>query len=99
MRNYIAYGCLVLLVGLTYPIAARSEINCRPLEPLPAANKSLEMEGKLRADLGGFASKIFGGRGEFEAAYKDVATNVLKEFPNADRLFVWQFSVYYFCEA
>lgn len=85
---------LPLFMAIT-PAAA---IECSDLKPLPPKNEDASFTGKLDASLDGFFAKLASVGTRVEGTYRQVATNVLAEIPNADKLYMWERVLYLNCQ-
>ncbi|HEX3348052.1 MAG TPA: hypothetical protein VHS58_08135 [Acetobacteraceae bacterium] len=77
---------------------AGAALQCDKLQPLPAQNTDRSFTGKLNAAVDGWFAKLAKIDGGAEGTYRDVSQNVLKEFPQADRLYVWDRVIYLKCQ-
>lgn len=80
---------------LAYGNASAQE--CDPLKPSPPRNLSEEVVGKIDAKVSGLASKLLNAGGTLEGTYRQASTDVLSEYPNADRLYLWDRTIYLYC--
>ncbi|MDP1582550.1 MAG: hypothetical protein Q8M18_03890 [Bradyrhizobium sp.] len=85
---------LFLMLGSTHAVAADM---CDPLKPNPARNISQEIKGKIDAKVDGFAKRLIMIGGNIDGTVRDVSNDVLKDYPNADKLYVWDRVLYIFC--
>ena len=85
---------LPLYVAIT-PAAA---FDCSDLKPTPPKNESTSFTGKLDASVDGFFAKLASVGTKVEGTYNKVATDVLAEIPNADKLYMWERVLYLNCE-
>lgn len=72
---------------------------CDPLRPNPPRNVSEEMIGKIDAKVDGLARRLVDARGTLDGTYKQISVDVLKDYPGADRLYLWDKTIYMFCIA
>jgi hypothetical protein len=91
---------LKVLVAVTFGLAAAPALalDCSPLKPTPPQNTDTSFTGKLDASVGGVFAKIAKVGTSIEGTYKDVAKDVLPEFPAADRLYMWERVLYLQCQ-
>src|SRR5947209_3256237 len=92
-------GCVVLRAIAYFAMSAFStsafgQVNCEPLRPTPPQNITSEATGKIDATLGRFANVY----GTIEGTYREATNDVLKDYPSADRLFLWSRMLYLYCE-
>lgn len=73
-------------------------LDCGPLRPKGGEQGSTEFKGKVEGAVKGLFSKIVGAKADIEGAYRDVTQDVLKEYPNADRLYIWERLIFMQCE-
>ncbi|MBO9473428.1 hypothetical protein J7413_07740 [Shimia sp. R10_1] len=73
-------------------------LDCTPLEPTPPEDQSIQITGTIDAEVSGILGKLTGAGADLEGAYSEISKNVLSEFPNADKLFMWSKLVYLRCE-
>jgi hypothetical protein len=83
-----------LIVGSTPGLAADT---CDALKPNPPRNTSQEIVGKVDAKLEGLLKRLFAAGASIDGTVRDVSNDVLKDYPNADRLYVWDKLLYIFC--
>jgi hypothetical protein len=83
-----------LILGSHHALAADM---CDNLKPNPARNTSQEIVGKIDAKIGGLAQRLFTGGATVDGALRDVSTDVLKNYPNADKLYIWDRLLYFYC--
>src|SRR5947209_15639921 len=82
------------IVGLSQ--GARAD-QCDPLKPTPPQNISQEIVGKFEAKVDGLARRLVTVGGNIDGTFREVTKDVLKEYPNADRLYMWARTLYLFC--
>ena len=87
----------LIAAGLVTPSKSFA-INCGPLEPKGGSNVDQSFQGKLSGKIDGLFSRIAGGQGNVEGAYREVHVDVLKEYPNASKNFIWERLIYLQCE-
>ncbi|NEK17470.1 hypothetical protein [Rhizobium leguminosarum] len=73
-------------------------IECADLKPAPPVNTNTSFVGKLDASLDGFFAKLAAVGTTAEGNYSTVSNNVLKEFPSADRLYMWERVLFLQCQ-
>jgi hypothetical protein len=79
-------------------ITPAAAIECTDLKPLPPKNENTSFTGKLDASVDGFFAKLASVGTKVEGTYHQVATNVLAEIPNADKLYMWERVLYLNCQ-
>jgi hypothetical protein len=87
-------GVVATAFMLTLSTAAFAQLNCDPLKPTPPQNISLEVTGRIDTTLQKFVSL----GGTIEGTYREAAIDVLKDYPDAGRLFLWSRMLYLYCE-
>jgi hypothetical protein len=73
-------------------------LDCSPLVPRGGADQETTFEGKLAGKINGLFSKLAGVDVDLEGLYSKVSTDVLKEYPNANHLYIWERLIYLQCE-
>jgi hypothetical protein len=76
----------------------QAAVQCDKLQPLPPQNVDRSYTGKLTAAVDGWFAKLAKVDGGAEGTYRDVSSNVLAQFPNADRLYMWERVLYLKCQ-
>jgi hypothetical protein len=91
---------LKVLIAITLGLAATPAlaVDCSPLKPIPPQNTDTTFTGKLDASVGGVFAKIAKIGANVEGTYKDVAKDVLPEFPSADKLYMWERVLFLQCQ-
>jgi hypothetical protein len=91
---------LILTLTLTgvFCSVCHAEINCEPLRPNPPRNISRETAGKIDLKVDTIFKKFANAGGTIDGAYIEVSDDVLKEYPNADKLYMWDRLIYLTCE-
>ena len=79
-------------------VAAATGVDCSGLRPIPPQNVSRDIAGKLDAAVDGWFAKIAKVGGAVDGTYKEVADNVLPQFPHADQLYIWERVLYLKCQ-
>jgi hypothetical protein len=64
--------------------------DCSPLRPQPPKDSTQNFTGKLDASVDGLFAKLATVGTKVEGTYTEVANNVLMQFPNADKLYMWE---------
>jgi hypothetical protein len=70
---------------------------CDALKPNSPRNTSQEIVGKIDAKVEGLARRLFSGGASIDGTVREASSDVLKDYPNADRLFVQERVLYMFC--
>jgi hypothetical protein len=83
-----------LILGSTPGLAADK---CDPLKPNPPRNTSQEIVGKVDAKLDGLFKRLFVAGASIDGTVREASNDVLKDYPNADRLYVWDRVLYMYC--
>ena len=73
-------------------------VDCSEVRPATPQNTDVSLTGKLEARVDGLFKKLVSPQAEIEGSYRKVATDLLPEFPNADRVFVWQQVLFLQCQ-
>jgi hypothetical protein len=89
-------GAVAILGGVAQPSLAA--IQCDKLQPVPPQDVDRTYSGKLNAAVDGWFAKLAKVDGGAEGTYHDVSSNVLMQFPQADRLYVWDRVLYLKCQ-
>ncbi|MBS0249375.1 MAG: hypothetical protein JSR61_22415 [Proteobacteria bacterium] len=97
MRFHYPIVLATLLVAQCFE-AALSE-QCDPLRPNPPRNVSEEMIGKIDAKVDVLARRFVNVGGALDGTYKQISVDVLKDYPGADKLYLWDKTIYMFCIA
>jgi len=82
--------------ALSLPIPSYAEVSCEPLRPTPPQNINTAVFGRIDSKIQRFTDN--GGGRAIEGAYTELVTDVLKEYPSADRLYLWGRMLYLYCE-
>jgi hypothetical protein len=86
---------LPILFAAITPAAA---LDCSDLKPLPPKNEDTSFTGKVDASVDGIFAKLASVETKVEGTYRQVATDVLAQIPNADKLYMWARVLYLNCE-
>jgi hypothetical protein len=93
---------VVTLVFLSFSVQALGQtlgIDCEPLKPVPPQDTSTEITGKLDTNISGaLLKKLADPKVAVEGTYRDVTNNVLKEFPNADQVYIKEKTLFLYCQ-
>jgi hypothetical protein len=72
--------------------------SCDPLRPNAPRDFSRESTEKVDAAIEGATKRLFAANsGKLEIAYHEISADVLKQYPNADRLYLWERTIYLYC--
>ena len=94
MSHHGFLRCLAFGATLAVCSAASAQIHCDPLTPAQPRDMALTVTGKIDEALLKFVNK----QGAIEGTYTEASKDILKEYPNADRLFLWSRMLYLYCE-
>ncbi|MBV9538870.1 MAG: hypothetical protein JOY70_08075 [Acidisphaera sp.] len=95
-KTALALGLVLTMGGLRVAPAAADP--CDKLQPLPPQDTDRSATGKLDAAVDGWFAKLAKVGGGAEGTYRDVSRNVLPQFPDADRLYVWDRVIFLKCQ-
>jgi len=98
MRNLALVIGLALGAGAVAIAPVHAAVQCDALQLLPPRNTDRTFTGKLDAAVDGWFSKLAKVDGGAEGTYRDVSTYVLEQFPQADKLYVWERVIYLKCQ-
>ncbi|BFT30561.1 hypothetical protein D210916BOD24_17370 [Alteromonas sp. D210916BOD_24] len=73
-------------------------INCVPLEPKGGQDIDLDTKGSIDGKIKGAMSKIVGLEVDIDGAYSLVRRETLKEYPDANQLYIWERLLFLNCE-
>lgn len=73
-------------------------LDCTPLTPQPPKDTTQSFTGKLDASVDGFFAKLASVGTKVEGTYVDVAKNVLVEYPEANKLYMWERVLFLQCQ-
>jgi hypothetical protein len=88
----------VFLLILAFAAAPAEAFDCSDLKPVPPKNESTSFTGKLDASVDSFFAKLASAGAKVDGTYSKVATNVLAEIPNADRIYMWERVLFLNCQ-
>jgi hypothetical protein len=90
---------LVMLLSfcLGYTASANA-VDCSPLAPTPPQDISVSVTAKFEAAIRGAFSNLVGGKTDVEGTYQKVAKDVLPQFPDGSKLYMWDRVVFLHCE-
>ena len=94
IRNVNSVAAFVAILAATSPAKADK---CDALAPTNAQDITKEFQGKIDGELKGWVSRIAGGGASVEGLYKEIETDVLNKYPDANKLYVWQRIFYLAC--
>jgi len=70
---------------------------CDPLVPTTAQNVDDDFKGRMEGELKGIISRLAGGAASIDGEYRRIATDELNNYPDSDKLYVWQRIIYLAC--
>jgi hypothetical protein len=73
-------------------------LDCSGLKPEPPKETTTSFVGKLDASVNSLFAKLATAGAKVEGTYSNVAKNVLDEFPNADKLYMWERVLFLQCQ-
>ena len=85
----------LLLCLATFPASADDK--CDALKPTNAENLDESVRGKIDGEIKGALSRLAGGAASIDGEYRELLTDTLRDYPNADKLYVWQRILYLEC--
>jgi ankyrin repeat protein len=88
----------VILSLLTCLVSSAVALDCSPLVPRTGANQEIQFEGKLTGKVDGIFYKLGGVGVELDGVYSEVTNDVLKEYPDASRTYIWERLIFLQCE-
>jgi hypothetical protein len=99
MKCRVAVVILVLIgsTALLGPTPVSAADSCEPLKPNVPQDTSREIVGKIDAKVDGLAKRLFMVGGNIDGTVREASKDVLKDYPNADKLYVWERILYMFC--
>jgi hypothetical protein len=83
----------VLILTLLGKFSLSMAMDCSPLEPNMGVDK--EVKNHLEGNINVLFKKL--GSAEFKNEYQKIEKNVLTQFPNSDRLLMWNTQIYLLC--
>jgi hypothetical protein len=89
---------LALAFFIVVQVTAAAAVRCDGLQPIPPQNTDQHFTGKLNVAVDGWFAKLAKVGGTAEGTYQEVANNVLPNFPQADRLYMWERVLYLKCQ-
>jgi hypothetical protein len=95
-QGLLAATCLAfLLISRSGPAEA---LNCKPLEPRGGENVDQTLQGKVDGTVDGLFKKLIGVQASLDGLYRDVRTDVLRAYPDASELYIWERLIFLKCE-
>jgi plasmid stability protein len=89
----------ILLVSVIMMMAGSAlAVDCSVVQPTPPQNSDSTSSGGLDVTVDGFVKKLLTVRGNIEGTYRNVITNIQPQFPNADRIYVWERILFLECQ-
>jgi len=71
--------------------------DCRPLEPRGGLSSDASFQGKIKGQIDGVFAKLAGASADVEGAYRQIISDVLKDYPDASRIYIWERIIYLQC--
>lgn len=84
-----------VLVSFATPSLAQDE--CAGLTPKGGEEITESFKGSIEGEVEGIVSKLAGGSASIEGEYLRLETDTLKDYPEANKVFVWQSIIYLAC--
>jgi hypothetical protein len=78
--------------------AFAASFDCTALRPEPPKNTDVTYTGKLNGKFDGLFKKLASIGADLEGTYRDISSNVLKDFPDASKLYMWERLLYLQCQ-
>jgi hypothetical protein len=89
----IVFGAVAFL-----SVSPAAALDCSPLAPLPPKDTNVTFNGKIDAAVDGLFAKLASVGAKVEGRYEEVSKTVLKEFPNADKVYMWERVIFLQCQ-
>lgn len=86
---------IFLLCFATFPVSA--EDKCDALKPTNAQDVDEAFKGKMEGEIKGVLSRLAGGAASIDGEYTKLTTDELKNYPESNKLYVWQRIIYLVC--
>jgi hypothetical protein len=93
-RVTLAFAALVVILSASLPAKAD---RCDALAPTNAQDVDEQFKGKLDGEINGRLSSLIGGSASIEGLYRNVETDQLRNYPDSNKLYVWQRIIYLVC--
>jgi len=93
-----AAGALITAAALTMFAGTAYAVDCNDLKPIPPTDQDKALTVKIDGEINGLLSKIAGGKINSEGSYRNIASNVLPKFPDANKLYMWERVLYIQCQ-
>jgi len=93
-RVTAAFAVLIGILSASPPAKADK---CDALAPTNAQNVDEQFNGKLEGEIKGMLSHLAGGAASIEGLYRKVETDQLMNYPDSNKLYVWQRIIYLTC--
>lgn len=90
-KHYLA----VAIIFVATPILAQEE--CAGLTPKGGEEITESFKGSIEGEVEGIVAKLAGGSASIEGEYLRLETDTLKDYPEANKVFVWQSIIYLAC--
>ena len=89
---------MLLVYVITMMAGSALAADCSDVRPTPPQNSDSTGVGGLDVTLDGFFKKLLNVRGDIEGNYRNVITDIQPQFPNADRIYVWERILFMQCQ-
>lgn len=95
----LRYGSICLVaVGLHLLSApASAQDHCEGLSPRGGEEVSESFKGAISGQVEGVVAKLAGGSASIEGEYVRLESDTLRDYPEANKIFVWQSIIYLAC--
>jgi hypothetical protein len=84
-----------LLCLATFPVNADDK--CDALKPQNAQDVDENFKGTIEGEIKGVLSRLAGGAADVKGEYRKLVTDKLKDYPDSDKLYVWDRILYLAC--
>jgi hypothetical protein len=93
-RVTAAFAALVVILLASLPAKAD---RCDALAPKNAQDVDEQFRGRLDGEIKGMLSRLAGGAASIEGLYRKVETGQLRNYPDSNKLYVWERIIYLAC--
>ena len=84
-------------VALLWTVPGLAQDECAGLTPKGGAEVTETFKGSIEGEVKGIVSKLAGGSASIEGEYLRLESDTLKDYPEANKVFVWQSIIYLAC--
>ena len=91
-----AFVSIALFVLTTH---AANALDCKSLEPRGGASTDTNLRGNLNGKIDGLFSKLAGASTSGEIIFREIKSDVLKEYPNSDDLYIKERIIFLKCSS